>query len=56
MPKLSIIAVILSCLTAAPALAESASRFAAQSEAFAKLPREERKLLDEFVKVLKAEA
>jgi transcriptional regulator with XRE-family HTH domain len=35
---------------------EQASRFAAQSESFAKLTKEEKKVLDEFVKVLKAEA
>ena len=34
---------------------EHASRFAAQSESFAKLTKEERKVLDGFVKVLKAE-
>jgi len=34
---------------------ESASRFAAQSESFAKLTGEEKKVLDEFVKFLKAE-
>ena len=38
-----------------PDLREQASRFAAQSESFSKLTREERKYLDEFVKVLKAE-
>lgn len=34
---------------------EHASRFAAQSESFAKLTREEKKALDEFVRFLKAE-
>lgn len=34
---------------------ESASRFAAQSESFSKLTREEKKVLDEFVKFLKDE-
>ena len=34
---------------------ESASRFAAQSESFAKLTREEKKVLDEFVKFLRVE-
>lgn len=38
-----------------PKLAASASQFAAQSESFGKLPKEERKLLDDFVKLLKAE-
>jgi len=38
-----------------PDIRQSASRFAAQSESFAKLTREERKVLDEFVKFLKAE-
>ena len=37
-----------------PALREQASRFAAQSESFAKLTSEERRTLDEFVKFLKA--
>jgi len=37
------------------ALAQSASRFAAQSESFAKLTKEERVALDEFIKVLKEE-
>jgi len=37
-------------------LREQASRFAAQSESFSKLTREEKKLLDEFVKVLKKES
>ncbi len=36
-------------------VAAHASRFAAQSESFAKLTREERRALDEFVKFLKAE-
>jgi transcriptional regulator with XRE-family HTH domain len=34
---------------------ESASRFAAQSESFAKLTNEEKKVLDEFVRFLKTE-
>jgi transcriptional regulator with XRE-family HTH domain len=34
----------------------SASRFAAQSESFAKLTREEKRVLDDFVKFLKAES
>ncbi len=34
---------------------EQAARFAAQSESFAKLTREEKKLLDDFVKFLKTE-
>lgn len=38
-----------------PDIVESASRFAAQSESFVKLTKEERKALDEFVKVLKKE-
>lgn len=38
-----------------PAILDSASRFAAKSESFAKLTREEKKILDEFVKVLRAE-
>ncbi len=37
-------------------VSEHASRFAAQSESFAKLTREERRVVDEFVKFLKAEA
>jgi hypothetical protein len=37
------------------AFSEQASRFAAQSESFAKLTKEEKKVLDEFVKALKAE-
>ena len=37
------------------AFSEQASRFAAQSESFAKLTKEEKKVLDEFVKVLKTE-
>ena len=36
-------------------IVESASRFAAQSESFVKLTREEQKALDEFMKVLKKE-
>ncbi len=36
-----------------PALREQASRFAAQSESFAKLTAEERRTVDEFVKFLK---
>jgi transcriptional regulator with XRE-family HTH domain len=39
-----------------PALREHASRFAAQSESFAKLTTEEKRTLDEFVKFLKTEA
>jgi hypothetical protein len=35
---------------------EQASRFAAKSDSFAKLTNEERRVLDEFVKALKAEA
>ncbi len=38
-----------------PTLREQASRFAAQSESFAKLSPEERRTLDEFVKFLKSE-
>ncbi len=38
------------------AVSERASKFAAQSESFAKLTREERKVVDEFVKFLKAES
>jgi transcriptional regulator with XRE-family HTH domain len=38
-----------------PDIVESASRFAAQSESFVKLTSQERKALDEFVKVLKSE-
>jgi transcriptional regulator with XRE-family HTH domain len=38
------------------AVSEHASRFAAQSESFAKLTREERRVVDEFVKFLKAES
>lgn len=38
-----------------PSLREQASRFAAQSESFAKLTPEERRTLDEFVKFLKSE-
>ena len=38
------------------AVSEHASRFAAQSESFAKLTREERQVVDEFVKFLKAES
>ncbi len=38
-----------------PALREQASRFAAQSESFARLTTEEKRTLDEFVKFLKAE-
>ncbi len=37
------------------AVSERASRFAAQSESFAKLTREERRVVDEFVKFLKTE-
>lgn len=37
-----------------PALREQASRFAAQSDSFAKLTAEERRTLDEFVKFLKS--
>lgn len=36
-------------------LRETASRFAAQSESFSNLTREEKKILDEFIRVLKAE-
>ena len=36
-------------------IVESASRFAAQSESFAKLTKEEKRVLDEFVKLLKSE-
>lgn len=36
-------------------LREQASRFAAQSQSFAKLTKEEKRLLDEFVKVLREE-
>ena len=36
-------------------LREEASRFAAQSQSFAKLTREEKRILDDFVKVLKEE-
>jgi transcriptional regulator with XRE-family HTH domain len=39
-----------------PDIVESASRFAAQSESFVKLTKEERKALDEFMNVLKKEA
>ncbi|NQT18161.1 MAG: XRE family transcriptional regulator [Planctomycetes bacterium] len=35
-------------------IVESASRFAAQSESFAKLTKQEKKVLDEFVKLLKS--
>lgn len=38
------------------AVSEHASRFAAQSESFAKLTPEERRVVDEFVKFLKAES
>lgn len=38
-----------------PTLREQASRFAAQSDSFAKLTAEERRTLDEFVKFLKTE-
>ena len=38
-----------------PDIVESASRFAAHSESFVKLTKEERKALDEFMKVLKKE-
>ena len=38
------------------AIKEEASRFAAQSESFAKLTREERRLLDRFVNFLKKES
>jgi transcriptional regulator with XRE-family HTH domain len=38
-----------------PALREQASRFAAQSESFSKLTRDERRTLDEFVKFLKSD-
>ena len=38
-----------------PDIVESASRFAAQSESFVKLTKEERKALDEFINVLKRE-
>lgn len=38
------------------AVNEHASRFAAQSESFAKLTREERRVVDEFAKFLKAES
>jgi transcriptional regulator with XRE-family HTH domain len=38
-----------------PDIRESASRFAAQSESFAKLTKEEKRVVDEFVKFLKAE-
>ena len=37
-------------------VSEQASRFAAQSESFAKLTREERRVVDEFMKFLKAES
>jgi transcriptional regulator with XRE-family HTH domain len=37
-------------------ISEQASKFAAQSESFAKLTKEEKRVLDEFVKVLKTEA
>ncbi len=37
-------------------VSEHASRFAAQSESFANLTREERRVVDEFVKFLKAES
>jgi transcriptional regulator with XRE-family HTH domain len=37
-------------------VAEEASRFAAQSESFAKLTEEEKQALDEFMKVLRADA
>jgi transcriptional regulator with XRE-family HTH domain len=39
-----------------PTLREQASRFAAQSESFAKLTAEERRTLDEFVKFLKTDS
>lgn len=38
-----------------PTLRQQASRFAAQSDSFAKLTNEERRTLDEFVKFLKAD-
>ncbi len=38
------------------AVSEHASKFAAQSESFAKLTREERRVVDEFVKFLKSES
>ena len=38
-----------------PDIVKSASRFAAQSESFVKLTKEEQKALDEFIKVLKKE-
>ncbi|MEX0612877.1 MAG: helix-turn-helix transcriptional regulator [Pirellulales bacterium] len=37
-------------------LSEQASRFAAQSESFARLTKEEKKALDEFIEVLKSES
>ncbi|MEX2119899.1 MAG: helix-turn-helix transcriptional regulator [Pirellulales bacterium] len=37
-------------------LSEQASRFAAQSESFARLTKEEKKVLDEFIEVLKNES
>lgn len=37
-------------------VSEQASRFAAQSESFAKLTREERRVVDEFVKFLRVES
>jgi len=40
---------------APPDIVKSASRFAAQSESLAKLTKEEKKVLDEFVKLLKSE-
>lgn len=40
---------------APPGLNEQASRFAAQSESFERLTREEKKILDEFVKFLRDE-
>lgn len=39
-----------------PAILDSASRFAAKSESSARLTKEEKKILDEFVKVLREEA
>lgn len=50
------LALLAGAITRVPAdVREEASRFAAKSESFARLSRDEQRLLDEFVKFLKAE-
>lgn len=46
---------LVGAIKPSPAILDSASKFAAKSESFAKLTKEEKRILDEFVKALREE-